>query len=308
MSDDEAIVAPKQVAPCDSDSEEEALAPRPRHADPNDEDAVAVKSTPAAGHDSGSDSDADTHVVVARRPTVDSDGEDDEANVTVAPSQLTFVRYDYDAMTYEEFVASLKAKPKKDRLAERQAALVHASKEKSDEENIERPCNGQGGYTFSFMLRRAYDAISHFNPSLEQVGSKVKLPMPIIERSGTKKTAITNFKTICSRLNRTMEEVKDFIEKHLTTQSSIDSNNCLIIKIQNVKQTQAENAFQKYIEEHVKCNMCGGIDTVVSRDPSSRLLTLLCNTCTASRTVQTAGAATYQAQTTKRARQRNKQY
>ena len=110
---------------------------------------------------------------------------------------------------------------------------------------------------------------------------------------------------MCTALNRTQEEVKDYFEKALTVQSAIDGNNCLILKYQNAKVGQFEKLIAKYMEEYVQCKACGRINTTLTKEQSSRLHLMNCKDCGASRYIQAAGGATFTAQVGKRSRQRN---
>jgi translation initiation factor 2 subunit 2 len=137
------------------------------------------------------------------------------------------------------------------------------------------------------------------NPELSQ-SDRIKLPMPKIDRLGSKRTVLLNFKDICSALNRSIDDVKDYIEKTLTTQGSLNEDGCLILRYQNAKVTTFEKLMVKYVDEFVKCSACGRIHTELEKESSSRLLVMKCKDCKASRYIQVAGSATYKAQTGKR--------
>lgn len=157
------------------------------------------------------------------------------------------------------------------------------------------------GYTYNTMLSRLYTALdrSHEGSAMSQ---RNKLPIPIIEKIGKKKTVISNFGRICKVFNRDMEDVKDFIEKELSITGNLDSNNALILKYEIRKATDFDNILVKYLEQYVKCNACNRIDTTLTKE--GRRTELKCNWCTATRTVQAMGTATFRAALEKRSRQR----
>jgi translation initiation factor 2 subunit 2 len=161
-------------------------------------------------------------------------------------------------------------------------------------------------FTYHELLVRAMGLIQSNNPELMHGGGKIALPMPRLQKDGSKKTALTNFNDICSALNRPLEEVMAFMKNDLGTNCSIDGNQCCIIKGTNIKINQIEALLRRYIDSYVKCNMCKSIDTILTRDTSSRLLSLTCNQCRASRNVQTNSTTGYTASTAKRARVRAK--
>lgn len=85
-------------------------------------------------------------------------------------------------------------------------------------------------------------------------------------------------------MNRTQEHVSGFLFSELGTTGSVDSNGCLIIKGRFVAKS-IESLLRKYMSEYVICHMCGRLDTTLVRNPNTRLQTLQCSACSASRTV-----------------------
>lgn len=157
------------------------------------------------------------------------------------------------------------------------------------------------GYAYMNMLNCLFDAL---NISMEGSAMKERnqLPVPVTEKIGKKKTVISNFARICAAFHRPAEDVKDFIEKELSTRGNLDSNSALILKFEIRKATDFDRILIKYLDEFVKCNSCHGIDTTLTKD--GRRTELQCNRCTATRTVQAVSSATFSAQVEKRSRQR----
>merc|ERR1711991_653881 len=211
---------------------------------------------------------------------------------------------DYDNMSEDQFVAHLKAQTKAQRLEEKRRVAERKELQEDDDADEDKHFDGTPAYSYQFMLDRVLDICHRNNPELAKT-ERIRLPLPKIERVGSKRTAYINFNDTCLALNRTQKELKDYIEKTLTVQSSIDVNNCLILKYQGAKVSQFEKLIGKYVEEYVKCRACGRINTRLNRDSSSRLLLMNCKDCGANRYIQVAGGATFKAQTTKRSRQRN---
>lgn len=261
---------------------EEANVAAPTHADPNTAPAAAPTRT--------------TRRVAAAAATDDSTGA--SAPSSNAPAH---VQADYDSMTYDEFLANLRQRSKKDVMAALQARSGPSEGKKS--ENEEEPfTDGSGGYSYSDLLKRVYDELRSKNPSLSGTSaSRNQIPVPQIEKYGSKKTAVANFKAICDAIQRTMEEVKDYLDKELSTTGSIDSSNCLILKLQNVKSIQFEGMIIKYVDEFVKCHACKKINSTLQKE--DRIMVLKCNVCHASRTV-TAGGNAFHAVTGKRSKLR----
>ena len=93
--------------------------------------------------------------------------------------------------------------------------------------------------------------------------------------------------------------------RELSTKANLDGINCLILK-GSYKEGAIEKTLRKYAEEYVVCQACKSADTVLSRDPNTRLNVLTCNKCGAVRNVQSVYAG-FTAQTARRAAQRAKQ-
>lgn len=230
-----------------------------------------------------------------------------EADEKKTCDTMTWELIDYDHMSFADFVTLLSTKTPLQRSNERRQHLNARRKDEPDvKEVIEHFTDNAGGYSYKRLLERAFDQLKADNPDMDKTGDRDQVPMPLIEKQGSKKTVLKNFAELCGAIHREMDDVKDYIEKNLTTHSSIDQNNCLIIKITNVKQQQVESLFSQYIAQYVRCNMCHRIDTVVKKDAASRLLTLHCNKCHAERSVQATNTATYQASTVKRSKLRNR--
>jgi len=138
-------------------------------------------------------------------------------------------------------------------------------------------------YTYAEILSRLYDRLKSTNASLG-VKQVHKIRPPNVVRDGTKKVAFTNFAEICKSLNRTQEHVFQYTLTELGTSGNIDGNNCLILK-GRLNAKHIENLLRKYIDTYVTCEMCHSTDTKLQKDPGSRLTTLQCNQCNASRTV-----------------------
>ncbi|EKF27327.1 translation initiation factor, putative [Trypanosoma cruzi marinkellei] len=157
------------------------------------------------------------------------------------------------------------------------------------------------GYNYSVMLRRLFFALNR-NKESSAMTERNRLPEPKLEKIGKKKVIITNFGRICQAFNRPIQDVKDYIEKELSVGGNLDSNDALILKYEIQKSTAFDNILYKYLDEFVKCNSCHKIDTTLTKE--GRRMELRCNWCTATRTVQAVGSATYSAQVGKRSKAR----
>ncbi|CCW60229.1 unnamed protein product [Phytomonas sp. EM1] len=238
---------------------------------------------------------------------------------------------DFDALTYDELLSILKrvthtqmealvVQEQQSQLLEQQeahrvekfldvgidykgsnASSPHPRSPNSEDTNGNKNEGNDEGYTYHAMLTNLFEALNRNNEG-SAMTERNQIPVPILEKIGKKKTAISNFGRICEAFHRSMEDVKDFIEKELSIRGNLDSNNALILKFEIRKATDFDRTLIKYLDEYVKCYSCHRIDTTLTKD--GRRLELRCNWCTATRTVQAVSSATYSAQIEKRSRQR----
>lgn len=316
--DDQPVVRrppPKKAQPVDSDDDEPVVRrpAKPAAADSDSDDDAVVRKPPAkAARKPAADDDSDDEPVVAKPArhvdpgSIDTDSDEDDAVTTAKPGRSSgplVDLIDYDAMNTAAFLEHLKKQTKRQRMAEKKEVADRKAEAAADQDEHDCHFDGKSAYTYRAMLDRIMDICRDKNPD-SSTAERIRLPMPRIERSGSKKTALTNFKELCHALGRTQDEVKDFIEKTLTVQSSVDGNNCLIMKYQNAKIHTFEKLLDKYVEEYVKCRACGKIQTDLEKEPQTRLLKIVCRNCKAHRYVQAANNATFKATTTKRSRLR----
>lgn len=152
---------------------------------------------------------------------------------------------------------------------------------------------------YDFLLKRVYAQIQS-NEKDSAKDKKHVIRFPQVQRDGGKKSAFTNFVEVCRSFNREndRDHVLNFLYAELQTQGASDQNNCLILKGKWNSQ-KIELVLRKYINQYVMCPQCHDIDTRLVRDPTSRVYTLNCNTCRASRSV-TSISAGYRAQVGRR--------
>lgn len=98
-----------------------------------------------------------------------------------------------------------------------------------------------------------------------------------------RKTFWYNYGKNCFQINRSMEQVKRFIEKEMAVESSINDKSNLIIR-GKYNFAMISNAYKKYIINYVKCSTCKSFETEIIRNSTNRLdylkcLNSKCNTC-----------------------------
>lgn len=153
-------------------------------------------------------------------------------------------------------------------------------------------------YRYQELLDRVTDMLQRKNPDLSGARGKIKMKIPQVVKDGPKKTIFINFAEICSNLHREKEHVLQYLCAELGTSGTTDSNSRLTIR-DAFKGKDIETVLKKYISEYVVCKVCNALDTILTRDTNTRLYSLNCMSCGASRTVSAIKQG-YMANTVKR--------
>jgi translation initiation factor 2 subunit 2 len=189
--------------------------------------------------------------------------ESDRRSETCAGSDL---QSDEIKMTFEG------KKKRKQKLPENQIPIVGP---KSDSYGVD----DNSDYTYAQMLKRVYEMIGENKTKVRKT-----IPVPVLVKVGTRKTMCCNFSNITSALNRTTDHLMSFIVTEFGTQGSIDASSRLLLK-GLYKQVQFESIIKKYVQEYVTCLMCKDMDSIITKDSTTRLNFLSCQKCGAVRSV-----------------------
>ena len=144
--------------------------------------------------------------------------------------------------------------------------------------------NDGSEYNYDFLLERIYGLIKKHNPNMIS-SSKVSIPLPVIHRVGTNRTAWLNFSDICSCLNRPNDHLYLFIISELGVQGNLGGEGQFLLK-GRVASKQIESLIKKYVHEYVQCTNCKSSNTSLKRDNSARLQMLSCTACGSEKSVQ----------------------
>lgn len=161
-----------------------------------------------------------------------------------------------------------------------------------DETNVERESSvepstqTQYGLSYEELLDRFFTILKENNPELagERSGTKFRIPPPICQREGSKRTAFANVQEIAEKLQRSPEHLIQYLFAELGTSGSVDGQKRLIIK-GRFQPKQLENVLRRYIIEYVTCKTCKSINTQLKKESSNRLFFLVCNSCGSTRSV-----------------------
>lgn len=131
--------------------------------------------------------------------------------------------------------------------------------------------------TTNEMLDRAYEILAE----IKDDDTKNSVVKPDIQRV-TNKMCISNFKAVCKSLNRTEEEMKNYILAELSTSGSINESGSLIINAK-AKSKAIMDTVRKYINNCVKCDQCLSLNTVAKKQ--NRTLVKQCYACKSEKSI-----------------------
>ena len=127
-------------------------------------------------------------------------------------------------------------------------------------------------YTTDFLLDRLYDSLG-----TNGVKSKMVLNRPEVTLKN-KKTFINNFRDLTAKMNRNMEDVKNYFEGEVNCMCSLSEEGVLIIR-GIYRKPQIEKLLMDYITKFVQCSYCKSSNTQLIKE--NRILFMKCLNCKA---------------------------
>lgn len=158
------------------------------------------------------------------------------------------------------------------------------------------------GLPYETLLSRFFTILKQNNPELagDRSGPKFKIPPPVCQREGSKKTLFANVQDIATVLQRNPEHLIQFLFAELGTSGSIDGEKRLVLK-GKFQPKQMESVLRRYIIEYVTCKTCKSMNTELKRESANRLHFLSCKACGSTRSVSSIKTG-FQAQIGRRKR------
>lgn len=159
-----------------------------------------------------------------------------------------------------------------------------------DEESSSSASNASSaagvGLSYPNLLSRFFSILKQNNPELagDRSGPKFRIPPPVCQREGSKKTLFANVQEIAAVLQRSPEHLIQFLFAELGTSGSIDGEKRLILK-GKFQPKQMESVLRRYIIEYVTCKTCKSMNTEMKRESANRLHFLSCKACGSTRSV-----------------------
>lgn len=136
-------------------------------------------------------------------------------------------------------------------------------------------------YNYHELLSNLYKQIGNLETKEKH---KFMICQPIVIKITIKKVLWSNFNEICTGINRSPEDLFLYTMNELNTEGSFNENKQLIIK-GKFHSKNIENILRKYMCCYVQCNLCRSNDTMITKDITTRLQYLVCNSCKGSKTI-----------------------
>ena len=135
---------------------------------------------------------------------------------------------------------------------------------------------------YTILLDEIFDTINDNSQLFGNIKNHIDKPDVKYEN---RKTFWYNYGNNCSQINRTLDQLKKFIEKEMAVETSINDKSNLILR-GKYNFPMIANTYKKYILNYVKCSTCKSMMTEIVRNSSNRLdylkcLNPKCNTCKA---------------------------
>lgn len=151
-------------------------------------------------------------------------------------------------------------------------------KRKKKKSNLCEPETLSDEYPYIYLLQRIYA----LHPPAPHA-PRTSVPVPRMTHGGRRSTW-TNFQAMCESLSRPQIHLMAYVCSELNTDVSIDADKKLVIK-GRYDTRHIEAVVRKYIPLYVSCGVCNVLETEMERDPTTRLVFIVCCSCHSKRSV-----------------------
>jgi len=132
--------------------------------------------------------------------------------------------------------------------------------------------NMDSSLVYEKLINEIYDTLQNNKELFDNKNVNISKPDVKYEN---RKTFWLNFGKNCSQINRSVNQLKKFIDKEFGIETSINEKNQLILRGKYVFNVIA-SAYKKYIKNYVQCTTCKSLNTELCRISTSRIEHLKC--------------------------------
>ena len=156
-----------------------------------------------------------------------------------------------------------------------------------NEENIENESsnNTNGLYAYDLLLNRLYNIMDKQKAS--NTGTELKIPALTLGKGANGRTTWVNFEKIAEVLGRQKEDILKFICADLSIDATLGGEGQMYFKTkQDISEKTLQNVIYEYYKQYIRCPNCKSQNTILRKDPSTRLSQIYCKECKGVKTVQ----------------------
>lgn len=132
-------------------------------------------------------------------------------------------------------------------------------------------------YDLDFLVARFNDKFKEFTGGSVSGKTKAFIKAPEFVQTNNKRICIKNFTDVATSINRTPNELSNYINKELHVTTTILPNDGSLIIYGSYKRNQIESIIKKFVAEYVQCPSCKTQDTRI--DKIDRINYIICNKC-----------------------------
>ena len=156
-----------------------------------------------------------------------------------------------------------------------------------NEENIENESsnNTNGLYAYDFLLNRLYNIMDKQKAS--NTGANWKIPALKLGKGANGRTTWVNFEDVAMVLGRQKEDILKFICAELSIDATLGGEGQMYFKTkQDISEKTLQSVINDYYKKYIRCPNCKSQNTILRKDPSTRLSQIYCKECKGVKTVQ----------------------
>jgi translation initiation factor 2 subunit 2 len=133
-------------------------------------------------------------------------------------------------------------------------------------------------YDFRNLMNRGYQT---FETSIKESKTKTIIPPDFFKQD--RKSYIRNFQAVCTSIGRDSEDIRVYLTKELSMDTSIKEDGSLKIDAIVKSVAMIQNILRNYITEFVMCKSCSSCNTDLAK--IDRITFLICKSCKSKRAI-----------------------
>ena len=114
-----------------------------------------------------------------------------------------------------------------------------------------------------------------------------KIPALTLGKGANGRTTWVNFEEVATVLGRQKEDILKFICAELSIDATLGGEGQMYFKTkQDISEKTLQSVINEYYKQYIRCPNCKSQNTILRKDPSTRLSQIYCKECKGIKTVQ----------------------